>query len=119
MGAVDAGDPAPPALEAAPVPAVSGLPATLYLPLLLAPAPEPPLPLALAPGQPGKEILYPVATVIIGGLISSTLLDFVVRPALFARFGQGAAERVADAHSHARLLDLYGCDSPQDETTGQ
>ena len=77
------------------------------------------IPLALAPGQPGKEILYPVATVIIGGLISSTLLDFVVRPALFARFGQGAAERVADAHSHARLLDLYGCDSPQDETTGQ
>ncbi|MCM8534295.1 MAG: efflux RND transporter permease subunit, partial [Lentisphaeraceae bacterium] len=39
------------------------------------------IPLALAPGQPGKEILYPVATVIIGGLISSTLLDFIVRPA--------------------------------------
>ena len=27
------------------------------------------IPLALAPGEPGKEILYPVATVIIGGLM--------------------------------------------------
>ncbi|MCA9186246.1 MAG: efflux RND transporter permease subunit, partial [Planctomycetales bacterium] len=41
------------------------------------------LPLALAEGVPGKELLYPVATVIIGGLISSTALEFLVRPALF------------------------------------
>jgi HME family heavy-metal exporter len=41
------------------------------------------LPLAVAAGEPGKEILYPVATVIIGGLISSTLAEFIVRPALF------------------------------------
>ena len=54
------------------------------------------IPLALAPGQPGKEILYPVATVIIGGLISSTLLDFIVRPAVFYRFGRKAASRAAD-----------------------
>lgn len=40
----------------------------------------------------GKEILYPVATVIIGGLISSTLLDFFVHPALFWKFGRQAAE---------------------------
>ena len=32
------------------------------------------VPLALAAGEPGKEILYPVATVIIGGLVTSTLL---------------------------------------------
>ncbi|MEQ8839094.1 MAG: efflux RND transporter permease subunit, partial [Lacipirellulaceae bacterium] len=31
------------------------------------------VPLALSAGEPGKEILYPVATVIIGGLITSTL----------------------------------------------
>ncbi len=49
------------------------------------------LPLALAAGEPGKEILYPVATVIIGGLISSTLLEFLVRPALFWTLGTGAA----------------------------
>jgi HME family heavy-metal exporter len=52
------------------------------------------LPLAMAAGEPGKEILYPVATVIIGGLITSTFLEFLVRPALFWMFGLRAAERV-------------------------
>jgi len=51
------------------------------------------VPLALSPDTPGREILYPVATVIISGLISSTLLDFLVRPALFWTFGRKAAER--------------------------
>ena len=51
------------------------------------------VPLAMAAGEPGKEILYPVATVIIGGLVSSTLLEFFVRPALFWSFGIGAAKR--------------------------
>jgi HME family heavy-metal exporter len=46
----------------------------------------------MAAGEPGKEILYPVATVIVGGLISSTLLDFLVHPALFWLFGKRAAE---------------------------
>ena len=50
------------------------------------------IPLVLAAGEPGKEILYPVATVILGGLISSTLLDFFVHPALFWLFGRKAAE---------------------------
>ena len=52
------------------------------------------IPLALAAGEPGKEILYPVATVIIGGLLTSTILEFFVRPALFWRFGLRAAEAV-------------------------
>jgi HME family heavy-metal exporter len=52
------------------------------------------VPLAMASGEPGKEILYPVATVIIGGLISSTLLDFFVHPALFWTFGRRQAERL-------------------------
>jgi Cu/Ag efflux pump CusA len=52
------------------------------------------LPIALSAGQPGKELLQPIAVVILGGLISSTLLDQVVTPALFyrvgaAEFGQG------------------------------
>ncbi|HEX7376584.1 MAG TPA: efflux RND transporter permease subunit [Pirellulales bacterium] len=50
------------------------------------------VPLVLAAGEPGKEILYPVATVILGGLVSSTLLDFFVHPALFWCFGRRAAE---------------------------
>jgi CzcA family heavy metal efflux pump len=52
------------------------------------------VPLVLAADQPGKEILYPVATVILGGLISSTLLDFFVHPALFWLFGINEAARV-------------------------
>ncbi|MGE0607955.1 MAG: efflux RND transporter permease subunit [Pirellulales bacterium] len=56
------------------------------------------IPLVLAAGEPGKEILYPVATVILGGLISSTLLDFFVHPALFWCFGRNQAERqIAEA----------------------
>lgn len=51
------------------------------------------VPLTLAAGEPGKEILYPVATVIVGGIISSTLLDFFVHPALFWVFGRKEAEQ--------------------------
>jgi Cu/Ag efflux pump CusA len=54
------------------------------------------LPLALAAGEPGKEVLYPVATVIIGGLISSTLLEFLVRPALFWTFGMETGKRLIE-----------------------
>ena len=52
------------------------------------------VPLALAAGEPGKEILFPVATVIIGGLLSSTLLEFSVRPAAFWLFGRKTAARI-------------------------
>jgi HME family heavy-metal exporter len=54
------------------------------------------VPLVMAAGEPGKEILYPVATVIVGGLISSTLLDFLVHPALFWLFGRRSAEAHLD-----------------------
>jgi HME family heavy-metal exporter len=51
------------------------------------------LPLMWAPGQPGKEILYPVAVVIFGGLVSSTLMDIILTPTLFWNFGKKAAEK--------------------------
>jgi HME family heavy-metal exporter len=65
------------------------------------------VPLVLAAGEPGKDILYPVATVIFGGLISSTLLDFFVHPALFWCFGRKAAEK----HLYDDQSDEFG-DSP-------
>jgi HME family heavy-metal exporter len=46
------------------------------------------LPLLLAGGEPGKEILHPVALVIFGGLVSSTLLDTLLTPVLFYRWGE-------------------------------
>lgn len=51
------------------------------------------VPLILAAGEPGKEILYPVAVVILGGLVSSTLLDMAVTPIVFYMFGKKAAEK--------------------------
>jgi HME family heavy-metal exporter len=60
----------------------------------------------MAAGKPGKEILYPVATVIIGGLISSTLLEFLVRPALFWKFGMRAAQNVVtDSKQYIELRE--------------
>ncbi len=53
------------------------------------------LPLMLSPEAPGKEILYPVAIVIFGGLASSTLLDVILTPVMFHRWGRRPAERLA------------------------
>lgn len=45
------------------------------------------VPIVLATGEPGNEIQAPMAAVILGGLTSSTLLNLVVLPSLFARYG--------------------------------
>ncbi len=50
------------------------------------------IPLVLAADQPGKEILHPVAVVIVGGLITSTLLGLGVTPTVFFTFGRKAAD---------------------------
>jgi len=64
------------------------------------------VPLAMAAGEPGKEILYPVATVIIGGLVSSTLLEFLVRPALFWTVGRTAGPRLVELNDEDTLSPL-------------
>jgi len=51
------------------------------------------IPFVIAMGEPGKEILSPVAICIVGGLISSTLLDFAIRPAVFLLLGRKAAAK--------------------------
>jgi CzcA family heavy metal efflux pump len=64
------------------------------------------VPLLLSKGEPGKEILYPVAVVIVGGLFSSTLLDIIVTPAVFYRFGRKSAERlIADQIKQSQNLE--------------
>lgn len=57
------------------------------------------VPLVVATVQPGKEILYPIATVILGGAISSTLLDIFVHPGLFWMFGRRSAQRAIEEKS--------------------
>ena len=51
------------------------------------------IPLILAANEPGKEILNPVAVVIVGGLVSSTLLGLGITPAIFYNFCRKAAEK--------------------------
>ncbi|CAM3600358.1 efflux RND transporter permease subunit [Paracidovorax anthurii] len=53
-------------------------------------------PLLFEPERPGTEILHPVAVVIFSGLISSTLLDTYLTPAMFWLFGRKPAERLVD-----------------------
>ncbi len=53
------------------------------------------IPLVVSAGAPGKEILHPVAVVILGGLVSSTFLDLLVTPAAFWLFGRNVATRAA------------------------
>jgi CzcA family heavy metal efflux pump len=46
------------------------------------------VPLVVTGNRPGQEIEYPMAFVILGGLVTSTLLNLLVLPPLFARFGR-------------------------------
>ncbi len=50
------------------------------------------MPLVIGGTQPGKEILYPVASVIVGGLITSTLCELLIRPGLYW-YTRGSQER--------------------------
>ena len=60
-------------------------------------------PLLLAADAPGKEILHPVAVVIFGGLVSSTLLDTLLTPVLFWLFGEKATKRLVEPEPDAPL----------------
>lgn len=46
------------------------------------------VPLALSAGEPGSEIQAPMAIVILAGLLSSTVLNMLVLPALYLRYGE-------------------------------
>lgn len=57
------------------------------------------IPLLFGYGEPGKEILYPLSVVLLGGMIASTLLDQLVTPALFYLVGKPKAN-VKGSPSH-------------------
>ncbi|MBX3672592.1 MAG: efflux RND transporter permease subunit [Burkholderiales bacterium] len=63
-------------------------------------------PLLLAADAPGKEILHPVAVVIFGGLVSSTLLDTLLTPLLFWLLGEKPLQRLVGKPAH--LLPAEG-----------
>ena len=46
------------------------------------------LPLAIGSGEPGREIEGPMATIIVGGLVTSTMLNLLILPAIMLHFGR-------------------------------
>ncbi|MDB5987722.1 MAG: efflux transporter permease subunit [Nevskia sp.] len=62
------------------------------------------VPLLLNSSEPGKEILHPVALVIFGGLVSSTLLDSFITPALFYRFGRAPLAKLLQRGGELRAF---------------
>jgi Cu/Ag efflux pump CusA len=56
------------------------------------------IPLVVAGDQPGHEIEHPMAVVILGGLITSTLLNLFLTPSLYLRFGRCRVAQEATAH---------------------
>jgi HME family heavy-metal exporter len=65
-------------------------------------------PLLSGAGEPGREILHPVAVTIFGGLLSSTLFDAVLTPTLFLAFGRKPLERLSAASEDALLpAEIY------------
>jgi HME family heavy-metal exporter len=64
------------------------------------------LPLVIGGHEPGREILYPVATVILGGLITSTFCEFLIHPGLFWKFSGQDAARMATASGSDDVLAM-------------
>ncbi len=52
------------------------------------------VPLLVSADAPGKEVLHPVAVVIFGGLVSSTLLDTLLTPVMFRLWGEKPLQRL-------------------------
>lgn len=64
-------------------------------------------PLLLAADAPGKEILHPVAVVIFGGLVSSTLLDTLLTPVLFWLLGEKPLQRLLAGEAQGEGQESY------------
>ncbi len=65
------------------------------------------LPLMIGADAPGKEILHPVAITIFGGLISATLLDTLLTPLLFHRFGEKPLVRLREQQAQLKTAEAY------------
>jgi Cu/Ag efflux pump CusA len=75
------------------------------------------IPFILAADAPGKEILHPLAVVVLGGILTSTLLDQLVTPAVFYKFGRPSAERIiAEREGRAAGAGEWGEEAAETET---
>jgi Cu/Ag efflux pump CusA len=62
------------------------------------------VPLALAGGEPGNEIQSPMAVVVLGGLLSAVVLNMLVVPALYRRYGVQGPARAMPVAGEARAV---------------
>jgi Cu/Ag efflux pump CusA len=62
------------------------------------------LPFALPGGLAGHEILQPMAVVVLGGLVSATLVNLLVVPSLYLRFGASAEPAILAEEEPPRLI---------------
>ncbi len=60
------------------------------------------VPLVIYGNLPGHEIEFPMAVVILGGLVTSTLLNLFIVPALYLRFGRGVVKAAEGAEPEHR-----------------
>jgi heavy-metal exporter, HME family len=62
-------------------------------------------PLLFGAGEPGREILHPVAVTIFGGLISATFIDAFVTPLMFLRFGAKPLQRIIEERKQPKTAE--------------
>jgi HME family heavy-metal exporter len=65
------------------------------------------VPLLFGAGEPGREILHPVAVTIFGGLLSATALDTLLTPLLFLAFGRRPLERLQEGVGELKAAEAY------------
>ena len=66
------------------------------------------VPLAIAGNKPGHEIEHPMAVVILGGLVTSTVLNLFLMPSLYLAFGH-SRRRDDDERMDVRPRPRRGC----------
>jgi Cu/Ag efflux pump CusA len=59
------------------------------------------LPFLVFGGSPGREMVHPLAVVVVGGLVTSTLLSLFVLPLAYLRFASGGRSGVAASQASA------------------
>ena len=70
------------------------------------------LPFAVAGSPPGLEVVHPMATIILGGLVTSTLLSLFVLPALYLRFGGHEPALSPEEELMQRWADVAPAEEP-------
>lgn len=70
------------------------------------------LPFAIAGSPPGLEVVHPMATVVLGGLVTSTLLSLFVLPALYLRFGGHEPTLSPEEELMQRWADVAPAEEP-------